>query len=137
MLSKIDIWFKDMENKMKLVVIESPLAGDFNRNIRYARLCALDCLQKGEAPYASHLFFPQMLDDEMIEERELGIKAGFAWANAATKRVVYDDFGMSGGMQRGITHGREIGQEIEYRKLPKYLMDKLDVADDLATRGVV
>lgn len=122
---------------MKLVVIESPLAGDFTRNIRYARLCALDCLHRGEAPYASHLFFTQMLDDEMHEERELGIKAGFLWANAAAKRVVYDDFGMSGGMERGIAHGKEIGQEIEYRKLPKELMDKLNSADDLATSGAV
>lgn len=127
----------ERKNEMKLVVIESPLAGDFNRNIKYARLCALDCLQKGEAPYASHLFFTQMLDDEMIEERELGIKAGFLWANAAAKRVVYDDFGMSVGMERGIAHGKSIGQEIEYRKLPKSLMDKLLSADKLATKGAI
>lgn len=120
---------------MELVVIESPLAGDFERNIKYARLCALDCLNKGEAPYASHLFFIQMLSDEIRMERDLGIKAGFYWANAASKRVVYEDFGISEGMRKGIEHAKEITQNVEYRKLPEDLFNKIDNADELSTFG--
>ena len=41
---------------MKRVIIESPYSGDIPRNLLYARLCVFDCLQRGEAPYASHLF---------------------------------------------------------------------------------
>lgn len=122
---------------MQLVVIESPLAGDFEKNIKYARLCALDCLQKGEAPYASHLFFTQMLNDENIEQRNLGINAGFLWAEKAVKRIVYTDFGISYGMSKGIKRGAEIGQSLEYRKLPADLMEKLESANDLATKGAV
>lgn len=122
---------------MELVVIESPLAGDFVKNIRYARLCALDCLNRDEAPYASHLFFTQMLNDENIKERNLGINAGFLWAEKATKRVVYQDFGLSEGMKKGIKHGLDIGQKIEYRFLTPELMKKLNDFDGLATKGAI
>lgn len=43
----------------RLVVVESPYAGDVERNVAYAKRCVLDCLKRGEAPYASHLFFTQ------------------------------------------------------------------------------
>ena len=40
---------------MKLVVVESPYAGDVETNVRYARAAIRDCLMRGEAPFASHL----------------------------------------------------------------------------------
>jgi hypothetical protein len=113
--------------KMPLVIIESPLSGDFKRNKRYALLCMRDCLKNyNEAPYASHLLYTQMLDDQVEEERELGMLAGFEWAKPARKRVVYQDLGISGGMERGIKAGEDLGQKIEYRKLPEDLMKMLD-----------
>ena len=123
---------------MELVVIESPLSGDFERNVRYARLCALDCLiNYNEAPYASHLIYTQCLDDEVPEQRKLGMEAGFVWALAASKRVVYQDLGISGGMKMGVAKGAENGQVIVYRNLPEDLMGRLDDQnDDLgATEG--
>lgn len=50
----------------------------------------LDALDRGEAPYASHLLYTQMLDDTIPAERELGIKAGFAWGDGV-RRVYYSD----------------------------------------------
>lgn len=87
---------------MNRVVIESPLRGDRELNKLYARVCALDCLIRGEAPYASHLFFDHddLLDDEVPQQRELGILAGFAWGAAADLRVYYLDLGESAGMRR-------------------------------------
>lgn len=104
---------------MKLVIIESPFAGDVERNIEYARAAMADCLHRGEAPYASHLLYTQegVLDDDIPEERELGIQAGFEWGEEAEMRVVYEDFGISKGMRKGIEHAKEIGQEVEYRTL--------------------
>jgi len=115
---------------MKLSIIESPLAGDFKRNVAYARLCMLDALRRGEAPYASHLLYTQCLDDEKPEERELGIQAGFAWAKAATLRAFYVDFGYSSGMLRGKDEALRLGQEVEERKLPPDLMLKLQILID-------
>lgn len=112
---------------MKLVVIESPLSGDFERNVRYAKLCILDALVNyGEAPYASHLLYTQCLDDEIPEQRKLGMEAGFFWAEKASTRIVYEDLGVSGGMKAGIAKAEEIGQAVEYRKLPPDLLERLD-----------
>ena len=122
-----------MTNKeMVMVVVESPLSGDFKRNKRYAKICMLDCLKNyGEAPYASHLLYTQMLDDLIPEERELGMQAGFVWADAAPRRAVYQDLGVSGGMKMGIESGKVKLQQIVYRNLPEDLMAKLDTDEHI------
>jgi len=99
------------------VVLESPFAGDIEANLTYAHKCMSDCLQRGEAPFASHLLYTQdgVLDDTIAEERERGIKAGFAWGDVATKVVVYTDHGISKGMQLGIDKAKDSGLPVEYR----------------------
>lgn len=101
------------------VVIESPYAGDVERNIAYARACARDVIARGEVPYASHIFFtqPDLLDDKVEEERNLGISLGFAWAASADLRAFYVDHGMSRGMEAGLTEARRLGQAFAFRRL--------------------
>ena len=105
---------------MRLVVVESPYAGDVSRNVAYARAALADCLSRGEAPFASHLLFtqPGVLDDTVPEERALGIAAGFAWAEHADAVVVYEDLGISRGMLAGIERAEKRGQPVERRSLP-------------------
>lgn len=91
---------------MKKVIIESPFAGDVKRNIEYAKLCLKDSLNRGEAPFASHLLYTQVLNDEISEERELGIKAGFEWGNVADLRAFYIDYGISPGMKKARLEGK-------------------------------
>ena len=103
---------------MKLVSIESPYAGNVARNIRYAKACMKDCLKRGEFPIASHLIFPDgILDDNIPEERMLGIQAGLAWNKKADKTVVYTDLGMTKGMELGIAQAIKDGRPVEYRTL--------------------
>jgi hypothetical protein len=109
---------------MRRVIVESPYAGaDWSnpedRNIRYFRACMRDCVLRGETPYASHALLtqPGVLRDEVSEERELGIQAGFAWRAVADVTVVYEDLGHSRGMKYGIKHAEGIGHPIEYRSL--------------------
>ena len=110
---------------MLLVVIESPLAAPTSkqrvRYKQYAKRAMLDCLRRGEAPYASHLLFTRknILDDLKIDERELGMQAGFAWGAKADIVAVYADFGISYGMRRGIERALRQGQKVEYRYLEK------------------
>ena len=101
------------------VVLESPFAGDITKNIEYARKCMADCLKRGEAPFASHLLYTQdgILDDDIPHERELGIEAGFIWGEQAEKVVVYQDLGISGGMQLGIDKATARGIPVEYRSI--------------------
>lgn len=102
---------------MTTVILETPYAGDVKRNVAFARACMLDCLKRGEAPFASHLLYTQVLDDDVSEERELGIAAGFAWREKSTRTVVYTNLGVSRGMEAGIAHAMFIGRPIEYRTL--------------------
>jgi len=104
---------------MKLVSIESPYAGDVERNVRYAKACVRDCLRRGEAPYASHLFFTQdgLLDDTVPEERKLGMEAGKAWELHADLTAVYTDLGMSSGVKWGIEKAKAAGRPVEMRSL--------------------
>lgn len=115
---------------MHLVIIESPYAPknakdpeDFqhklNLHIAYARAAMLDCLRRGEAPYASHLLYtqPGVLDDTVSADRSLGIEAGLAWGKKADATVVYEDLGISGGMALGIATAKAEGRPVEMRRL--------------------
>jgi hypothetical protein len=102
------------------VIVESPFAGDIDRNLAYLRAAMNDCLKRGEAPYASHALYtqPGVLDDNVPEERTLGIEAGLLWGEAAEKTVVYTDLGMSNGMNYGIQRALVADRPVEFRKLP-------------------
>lgn len=104
---------------MRLVIIESPYAGDVAANIEYARRCVRDSLSRGEAPICSHLLYtqPGILDDAIPAERQWGIDAGLAWHAAKVTTVVYVDRGLSCGMQYGIVQAQNAGNPVEYRKL--------------------
>jgi hypothetical protein len=90
---------------MKRVIVESPFAGDVERNLRYLRACLADCLRRGEAPFASHAIYtqPGVLDDTDPVQRAIGITAGFAWRDVADATVVYVDLGITEGMRAGIS----------------------------------
>ena len=104
---------------MRRVIIESPYAGDVERNVRYARAAMKDCLRRGEAPYASHLLYTQegVLDDSISGERQLGIDAGLAWGETVDLVVVYTDLGITKGMKYGIERHEKEGRTVVYRTL--------------------
>jgi len=104
---------------MKKVIIESPYAGDIERNIKYARACLKDSLNRNEAPLASHLLYTQdgVLDDGIKAERMKGINAGLAWIEFADIHVFYIDYGMSKGMEYARRFSMGSGVKVEYRKL--------------------
>jgi len=123
---------------MRRVIIESPLSGDFKRNIRYARLCMLDCLRRGEAPFASHLLYTQVWDDCDDELRAKGIKAGHEWYKGADLCAIYTDLGESDGMRKGVLAAQRAQGWVrrERRRLPADLMAMLDARDEpKATEG--
>ncbi len=120
---------------MKFVIVESPFGKnpdgsqatplEMERNVRYARRALRDCFERGEIPFASHLLYPQCLDDRKPEQRKQGMQAGFRIAEAlATSRLLIDvycamyvDHGITSGMREGCAaHGlrleqRTIGEE--------------------------
>ncbi len=104
---------------MRLVILESPYAGDIAANTQYARRCIRHSLQLGEAPIASHLLYtqPEILRDDVEDERAQGIEAGLAWISVADAVVVYTDRGISSGMRQGIAQAQILGVPVEMRSL--------------------
>lgn len=108
--------------EIRRVVIESPFrstdAGIY-RNINYAKKCILHSLSINEAPLTSHLLYTRIgiLEDNDEDERKKGIAAGHAWIPVADAVIVYEDFGISDGMKKGIEVAEEFGIPIEYRKI--------------------
>lgn len=105
----------------RLVIIESPYKNDdpaiVQANEEYARRCMRDCLNRGEAPWASHLLYTQVLNEDNPAERELGINAGLDWGQHAEATVVYLDRGISEGMIKGILRALQEGRVVEPRSL--------------------
>lgn len=101
------------------VILESPFAGDVERNVAYARMALRDSVLRGEAPIASHLLFtqPVVLDDDVSFERGLGIEAGLAWLSSADLMVLYVDYGESPGMIQAAQRARDANVTIERRRL--------------------
>lgn len=124
---------------MKRVIIESPYAGRFSfphgpewlrkiiewigkkidryKNIKYARECMKDSLSRDEAPFLSHLLYPQVLNDNKIMERPQGIQAGVEWGKCADAIAVYQDRGITPGMKSSIKVYKKAGIKIEYRSI--------------------
>lgn len=103
-----------------VVVIESPFAGNSKRNIKFARECLRDSIMRGETPFASHLLYtqPNVLDDDIPQERKMGIEAGFAIKHLeGVKTIFYTDLGWSGGMEVALFYCRKFNLPYDIRLL--------------------
>ncbi len=106
---------------MRLVILESPYRAETPEGRvlldRYLDRAIRDSIARGEAPLASHRLYVGALDDAKPVEREAGIEAGLAWGRLAEASVVYEDFGISEGMQRGIDRARAELRPVERRRI--------------------
>ena len=105
----------------RIIILESPYAGDVSRNVHYARRAMRDSILRGEAPFASHLLYtqPGILNDKLEFERTLGINLGYSFWKNADRMVVYIDYGISPGMKKAVELWSVRGIPIEYRKIGK------------------
>jgi hypothetical protein len=99
------------------VCVETPLRGDIERNVVYADMCMLDCIERGEAPFLGHLLYPRVLNDEILEHCTAGISLHLTWLEAAHAIVVYSDLGVTSGMTEAIKYAERIGTPYHYRQL--------------------
>jgi hypothetical protein len=111
---------------MTPVFLESPYAGDVEWSTAYARDCMLHSIMLGEAPFASHILYAQMLDDTNPLDRAAGLTCARAWREKAERVAVYTDYGISSGMQAGIDHASSLGKPIEFREVYSDLRDELE-----------
>lgn len=110
---------------MNIVIVESPFSHPTRTRdecVRYAQFAVLDCLQRGEAPFASHLFYATVLPEDR-ESREMGLACRDRIA-CATGGIVarYVDLGTTPGMFRAV----DCTAVVEERRLPGDLLLRWD-----------
>jgi hypothetical protein len=101
---------------MTPVVIESPLAGDTERNLRYCLWVCRLAYTCGYAPIASHLVCPFFMDDAVSRERADGIAWPWAWQPGVPHWFAID-LGESGGMGLARERCDELGIEHDWLRL--------------------
>jgi len=101
-------------NPIKLVYICSPLRGDTERNIAKAVGYCRFAATQGVVPLAPHIIFTQFLDDEISEERELGLQMGLELLKYCQELWVFGDR-VSDGMSGEIEVAKRNGITIQYR----------------------
>lgn len=124
---------------MKPVFLCSPLRAPDSRGLRkhlsYARQAMKHSISLGEAPYAPHLLYPQVLDDNEADERDLGFKLGNAWLTRCEALVIYGDLGISSGMAVEITLAASLKIPAEIRYIKSGTKKVLDVSHSPAIVG--
>ena len=102
--------------KVKKIYVASKYAGDVAANVEKAVWCCRYVIDQGFMPVASHLLYPQILDDNLPRERQLGLKFGLALLATCDEIWVFMMGGeISSGIEREIEAAKRLG--IPVRKL--------------------
>jgi hypothetical protein len=86
-------------------------------HVTLARAACREVLRAGDAPFAPHLLYPDLLDDEDQEERALGMSAGRAWLVASDEVLVVGP--VSDGMRQEIDDALARGIPVRYAETPR------------------
>ena len=95
-----------------LIFISSPYAGDIEKNTKAARSYCRYAVERGHNPIAPHLLYPQFLDENSSEERDLGLKMGLEILDKCDEMWCFGD--PSPGMTVEISHAEKRSIPIRY-----------------------
>ena len=96
-----------------LVYICSPFSGDIENNNKRTRAFCRFALDKGNIPLASHLMFPQFMDDNDEQERDLAIFMDIILMGKCQEVWVLGDV-ISRGMSIEIEKAKKRRQPVRY-----------------------
>ena len=99
------------KNRRK-VYVASGYAGDEERNAALAISYCRRVIEKGYMPVASHLLYPQILNDSIPEERELGLLFGLALLRMCDEVWVFGK--ISSGMAQEIEEAKRLKKPLRY-----------------------
>lgn len=96
-----------------IVYICSPYAGDTVRNILAAQKYCKFAVTSGYIPFASHLLYPQFLNDDDPEERKLGLFFGNVFMDKCDEIWLFGS-SYSAGMQTEYDRAVRKGYKIRF-----------------------
>lgn len=96
-----------------LVYICSPYSGEIETNVEAAKRYSRLAVNKGYIPLTPHLLFPQFLDDDIPEERELGLFFGNILMSKCSEVWVFGER-ISAGMESEIKRARWKNYRLRY-----------------------
>ena len=99
------------KNRRK-VYVASRYAGDVGRNTAAAITYCRRVISEGYMPVASHLLYPQMLNDDDPEERNLGLLFGLALLRMCDEVWVFG--AISPGVAQEIEEAKRLKKQIRY-----------------------
>jgi hypothetical protein len=100
------------EKNRRKVYVASKYAGDTEANVNAAIGYCRMAVRKGYLPVASHLLYPQILDDSNPKERELGLMFGLALLAVCDEVWVFGN--VSPGMAREIEEAKRLKKKVRY-----------------------
>ena len=103
---------REIRHRPKVYIV-SRYAGDVKTNIRNARKYCRFAVGKKKNPLASHLLYPQFLDDNKAQEREIGLQYGLALLKICDEVWCFGA-DMSEGMEKEIAAARRKNKRIRY-----------------------
>ena len=99
------------KNRRKIYVA-SKYAGDEEKNVKNAIGYCRRVIEQGHMPLASHLLYPQMLDDMNPEERKMGQMFGMALLGICDEVWVFGE--ISSGMAEEIREAKTMKKTLRY-----------------------
>lgn len=103
----------EMKDKKKIVFICSPFAGDVDGNTMRAKRYGRFAVMEKVIPIIPHLMYPQFLEDNDPEERQLGIEMGLVLLGKCNELWVFGKY-ISSGMALEIKKAKKWKMPIRY-----------------------
>lgn len=112
-LTNIEKEEKHKKQKKKIVFICSPFAGDIDGNTRRARRFGRFAVTEKAVPIIPHLMYPQFLEEDDPEERQMGIDMGLVLLSKCHELWVFGNK-ISSGMSVEIARAKRRNIPIRY-----------------------
>ena len=98
--------------KIKKIYVASKYAGDVDVNTNAAIGYCRYVIDQGFMPIASHLIYPQILDDDNPSERNLGLRFGLALLSVCDEVWVFGE--VSSGVAKEIEVAKRLEKPLRY-----------------------
>ena len=95
------------------VYIVSRYAGDVDTNVKNAISYCRFAIDNKKMPIAAHLLYPQIVDDNNPDEREIGTMYGLALLALCDEVWCFGET-LSSGMEQEIKEAKRLGKPIKY-----------------------